>query len=482
MPVDGSKQPVSSRRRFFVWISISFASLLIGVCIAVFVVRSQLRARKRRLDHVAAQHKIDLRWNESIPWGRPFDRHLESLHDFVGDFFQEIGYLSVGEIDEDLPPDFFEDLSHYNQLHWLEWQTPRHSLELARILSYQRDLVSAVLVMRHLRDRDLQVIPQNVRLETFGIDGLESWDLSGRFLQQFVGQTPNLESLMLRHLKLDNEACAAIGRLTSLEYLDLAGCQLTLDSVKSLTKLSGLKNLDIHGATVDERFGDVLGALTTLTMLEAYGSTVTSESMKQLLNLSRLQYLDISDTSVDDQFASTLEKLTTLVDLRIERTPLTSRGLHGLDRCPGLKRLKTGGKRGDPELLSHLCHCRHLSMVDVAWSGDFSASEMAGFNALPKLSYLYFSEMGDTTTRHLLLCEHVTGLDIHSDRLTIDGVRSLMQMTDLRYLKLAGKVWGPELVDVLYESPTLESVKILDREWEWWEFEDLREKLRSQAQ
>ena len=52
-----------------------------------------------------------------------------------------------------------------------------------------------------------------------------------------------------------------------------------------------------------------------------------------------------------------------------------------------------------------------------------------------------------------------------------------MQMADLRHLKLYGQDWGPELVDVLYESPTLETVKILDRLWEWWEFEDLRVRL-----
>ncbi len=118
--------------------------------------------------------------------------------------------------------------------------------------------------------------------------------------------------------------------------------------------------------------------------------------------------------------------------------------------------------------------------VDIVWSGSFSESDLASFNALPDLTYLYFADIGDSEASHLLQCEHMIGLDIQSNRLTLDGIRSLMQMPDLHFVALAGKVWGPELVDVLYESPTLEHVRILDRIWEWWEFEDLRKRLRTQ--
>ena len=56
-----------------------------------------------------------------------------------------------------------------------------------------------------------------------------------------------------------------------------------------------------------------------------------------------------------------------------------------------------------------------------------------------------------------------------------------MQLPELHYLKLTGREWSPELVDVLDESLTLESVNVLGRAWEWSDFEGLREKLRDRG-
>ena len=470
----------SSSRRFFVCIAIGFALLLIGLSVALIVVRNQLISRKQRLNEVAKQQGITLSWGERIPWGRPYDRHLKPMHDIVSDYFHEVVHVHDSDKIKDLPASFLDDLNHYSHLDKFKWYTSRHSAEIARLLSHQQNLGTLVFYTKNIQDCDLEPIQRFSSLTNLEIDGLESKHLTGRFLRALVGQTPLLEKLQLYNINLDDEACDAIGNLTSVQSLDLGGSQFTSDSVKTFAKLSALKHLVVDQTIFDERFTTAIGSLSALTTLHAPGSSLTSESANSLAKLSGLKELDVAKTAVDDRFGVTLGALSNLEDLNVTGTALTSKGLQDLEHCRALERLETGGKSGGPQLLAHLRHCLRLRDADIVWTGSFSESDLASFNALPDLTYLYFADIGDSEASHLLQCEHMIGLDIRSNRLTLDGIRSLMQMPDLHFLALAGKVWGPELVDVLYESPTLEHVRILDRIWEWWEFEDLRKRLRTQ--
>lgn len=407
--------------------------LVAGLVVSLIVVRSQNIARMERIRQVAAQHQFTINGGSSFRLSPDYEPYLGWLYPFLYDYFPVLGSIRVYELNEDLPQTFFDDLNHFDQLGSIDsiyWCTPRHSREIVRLLRYQK-LYNCGLTPRNVRDEDLECISQSSNLKNLTINGLESKDVNGRFLK--AAAYVQLDTLTLHMVNLDEIGCQAIGRLKTLRHLDLSGCELNSESAKAFAGLSSVIDL-----TVD-------------------------------------------DTAVGDPFGATLGALTALEHLSVKRTLLTEQGLQHLELCRVLSQLYTDGKRGGPELLTHLRRCDRLQNVDIVWSGKFSASEIANFNALPDLTYLYFSDIGDSEAAHLLQCEHLTGLDIHSARMTLTGVGSLMQLPDLRYLKLTGKGWGPELVDVLYESPTLETVKILDREWEWWQFEDLREGLRAQS-
>ncbi|MDB5340616.1 MAG: hypothetical protein JWN70_6235 [Planctomycetaceae bacterium] len=406
---------------------------MMGFAAAMTAARSQTVARNARLNHIAYQHHISLRWTENIPFRRTYLRYFNQLPSLVHDSVLDIYDIHVPEGDAVLPPTFFHDLNHFNHIEKLYWNIPRHSAEVAKLVAHQQNLRELSLVTKNLQDSDLDCVSQFSNLNTLAIDGLESKHLRGQFLQAAVGNSPQLKRLIVHHVNLSDEASQNIGKLTTLTNLDLTGSELTS---KSASCLSGIPLLDD---------------------------------------------LTLNEIPIDDAFGATLTKLTELKFLRVKGTLLTSAALQNLEHCPSLILLETGGKQGDSELLSHVSKCPKLKVIDIVWTGKFSSGDIANFNQFPGASYLYFADIGDTEAEHLVQCEHLTGLDIHSTRLTLLGVRSLMGMTDLRHLKLAGTAWGPELVDVLEESGTLETVKILDRLWEWWEFEDLREKLRSQS-
>lgn len=428
-PLD-AKHRKASRRHFFLGVILALATLIIGIVVSLIVVRSRLVALKLRIDRVASEFDLSVSWGESTSFqafwisvsnGRP--------PDFLTDCFQDINHIYVTDLKGGLPPQLFDDLNRFENVTSLDWLDPRHSVEVAKLARQQRDLNSFGLVTKNLKDPELDHAPLFAELHTLAIDGLQSRDLTGEFLQAAVGHAPHLDQLLLHHMNLTAGACQSLGRLTTIEYLDLKGCRLT------------------------------------------------SEWAQHLAGLTRLKNLNLDDTQVDDQLATTFSAWKVLEVLSVKRTLLTARGLGELQHCPELKRLETGGKRGTPELLAQLRKCVKLRTTDIVWTGDFSSDELAQFQDLPDLTYLYFADFSDVNARHLAQCSHVTGLDIHSNRLTLQGVHELMQLPDLHHLKLSGSNWGPELVEILDESLSLETVKVLGRTWKTEEFEDLRLEL-----
>lgn len=433
---DQPQRPTSCRR-FVLGVILVVAMLVMGIIVALFVVRSQLVALKRRIDRIAHEFLLDVevRWGESTSFQQFWQNVSHKVPpEFLTDCFQDINHIYVRDLKEGLPPQLFEDLNRFDNVSTLHWLDTRNSVEVAKLARQQRDLNDFSFVTKGLRDRDLDHAPLFARLHTLAIDGLQSRDLTGQFLQAAVGHAPYLDQLWLHHMNLTANACEALGQLTTIEYLDLTGCRLTSEWAQPLASLTKLKNLNLD------------------------------------------------DTQVDDQLAATFAAWKVLEVLNVKRTLLTARGLGGLQHCPQLKRLETGGKRGTPGLLAQLRKCVKLRTTDIVWTGDFSRDELAQFKDLADLTYLYFADFSDANARHLTQCTHLTGLDIHSNRLTLQGVHELMQLPDLHHLKLSGSTWGPELVEILDESLSLETVKVLGRTWKTEEFEDLRAKLADPAQ
>ncbi len=423
--------PGFTRRNWFKLALVLSALVSIGFGWISLKSRSERFARHARISRVAAGHKISVQWQypDYLYWQlqRRFPRL--SLPNFVFEDPGDVSSVSLNHsLNKQLPDQFYADLQDYRYIYRLTWLDGQDSEAIARILQLQQRLNALTLSVRQFHDWYLNHHSLFVNLDELSIDGLESPELNGSFLQAAVG-AGRLQRLALHHLNLSREACSAIGKLGSLRHVDLTGCRLT--------------------------------------------SSLASE----LAGHSQLKRLTLDDTFVDDDFSDKLGCLVAIEKLSVQRTALTAVGLRTLARCTALIDLTTAGIRGDPQLLAALKNCHKLRSVDVVWSGHFSSTEIADFKMIPDVTYLYFAHIGDAEAESLVQCEHLTGLDIHSTRMTLRGIQSLMKMTDLRHLRLAGTAWGRELVDVLYESPTLETVTILDRRWEWWEFENLRQRL-----
>ena len=411
------------------------AVLLAGGCVVgLAAFRHQLSERKDRITRVATQHRMTVRWGDSGSL-MPLRSRLPSwiVPEFVDDYFQVVSGIQVISLETDLPARFFDDLRDCVSIRELSWLDTRHSAQVAELVRRQRNLRVLELIPKGLRDEDLNAVESLENLQFLQIDGLESKQFDGRFLIAATRRTPHLKHLKLEHVNLSPAACLAIGRVFSLENLNLTGCRLTAEAAKSL------------------------------------------------IGLPRLKRLILDDTLLDNAVGTTLGSMKLLESLSVKGTYLTETGLRELAGCTSLKSLVTGGKRGRSTLLASLKKCPRLTHLDVTWAGTWTRQEMAGFNGLPYVTFLYFSDIGDPEAEALTQCPHISGLQIHSSRLTLQGIHSLMQLPELHYLKLTGREWSPELVDVLDESLTLESVNVLGRGWEWNDFEGLREKLRDRG-
>ncbi len=109
------------------------------------------------------------------------------------------------------------------------------------------------------------------------------------------------------------ESLAGIENLTSLEYLDLDGNEIT--DIVALSGLTGLTTLWLDGNSLTDI--SALSGLTSLTDLWLGGNSLTDISA--LSGLTRLTFLDAQYNSITD--ISALSGLTSLTNLDLNNNP-----------------------------------------------------------------------------------------------------------------------------------------------------------------
>ena len=158
--------------------------------------------------------------------------------------------------------------------------------------------------LRHLREPDLDLLPEDSRTLILKGAGLRNVDALRRF-----------NDLTLLSL-VDTQVwdVAPLATLTALQTLDLSGTQVS--SVEPLKGLTALRTLYLSGTQVSSV--EPLKGLTALRTLDLSGTPVSS--LEPLKGLTALQTLDLSDTQV-----SSLEPLKGLTALQTAR-PLLHAG------------------------------------------------------------------------------------------------------------------------------------------------------------
>ncbi len=272
--------------------------------------------------------------------------------------------------------------------------------------------------------------PQPIRLDDSLIaplaklTGLRTLDLGG------VGISPKGLSFLagLPHIKqltapagLTDAAMAEIARMPSLRILHVSGDQLTDEGLRSLGKLISLESLDLYG-----------------------NPAMTDEGLSALRNLHSLRHLRLgAGGRFTDRAMLHLAALPSLKTLCLDSGPITDEGLRHLSASRSLERLRLHWlERITGRGVAHLGNLRQLKALDIS-SAAFTETDLAAIAAMADLEHLVLPRctFTDAGVSRLAALRHLKYLWVngsHDSPLTDTALAAISRMQDLEELHIAG--------------------------------------------
>jgi len=207
---------------------------------------------------------------------------------------------------------------------------------------------------------------------------------------------------------LDPAAMQAIGQLTQLRTLNMAGSDVTDDAAKHLVSLKNLRALDLE---ICEQISDEsmphVSQLPQLRFLNLKKTAfeklkITNQALVALSAIQSLEYLNLYGNSVSDDGMPHLAKLRKLQFLDLSLVGITDKGVHALKPLSNLRALKllynTGfaGPKLTDECMTTIASFKklnHLNIVGARVSSN-STDTFTGSDRLTQLEIQYtgFSE------------------------------------------------------------------------------------------
>lgn len=144
----------------------------------------------------------------------------------------------------------------------------------------------------------------------------------------------------------NDKSLSAIADLGALRSLALSGEKLKNGDVLSIvSRLKRLRSLWLYNFTVDEACWKTLGKINSLETLNLWGTKLTSAAVGEIKRLPRLKYLVLGSTETTDAQLRQIAEAKSLEDVgMIDCSQVTDSGLLELRGLPNLKRVTIWGK------------------------------------------------------------------------------------------------------------------------------------------
>lgn len=363
----------------------------------------------------------------------------------------------------------------------------------------QMPLVARLTGLRTLSLASAEVTPQSLSLLT-SLSRLEQLYAPDKTSDAAMAEIVKMQSLKILDIgpsRMTDEGLRSLGKLTSLEVLELYGnAGMTDAGLKALAQLRSLRHMRLgqEGAFTD-RGMEYLAAMPALKVLWLDTPHVGDGGMRQLSksrslerlcvhwldkitgrgvaylkDMPQLKGLDVNSARLTDADLVNFGAMPNLDDL-ILGYGFTDAGISHLADCKHLKRLRAQGISNSPltdkslEAISSLHELEDLSIAGVGFTDDgielllrlqnLRALALSGFGpnglsndnlkrlaTLPKLGDLYFSSSGRVTMSGLNVLNKLEGLEslcpsdvVQDDRgLDISGLKKLKQLrVDMRH-------------------------------------------------
>lgn len=222
----------------------------------------------------------------------------------------------------------------------------------------------------------------------------------------------------LRGTDASDETLVAVGKLASLEQLDLRECGISDAGLEHLTALTKLKALRLSGKEGDCSVSDdgmvAVGKLTSLKVLAIDYLWISEDGLGELAALKELQELYMAETTIADEAIDVMAGFPNLKKLRVARTRIGEAALASLPKLSKLEELD-------------LSECAQIS--------DSAMGPLSEMKSLKKLN-LWRVNLSDEGIEPLAGLMNLENLNLDNTRLSDDGLPLLSELTKLTFLHL----------------------------------------------
>ncbi len=243
--------------------------------------------------------------------------------------------------------------------------------------------------------------------------------------------------------KLTDEGMAALCSLEGLEELDLSGLlRVTPPGLGALSRLPQLRSLALWDVRVDDRAADALSELKGLRRIELCGASITGQGLASLTRLPELSALHLSRCfQLGTAALSLLSELPRLRELRIDGCPDCDEGsLASLEALQELERLdlSTWDRLGAVGL-EHVARLPRLATLDLSQTAvtDEDLEQLWRLPLLAELDLTWCTQITDQALE-ILTGHRLRRLSLCTTRITDEGLIYLADMPGLQFVDLDG--------------------------------------------
>ena len=277
-----------------------------------------------------------------------------------------------------------------------------------------------------------------------------------------IVEFPNQKKIVVDGTKATSATFEALGRVSALEHLEIAGCNPSPSDLAQLKQLKGLKFLQLSKATLSEEamkelsefqaleqircghtgVGDAelrpLENLKTLKAVDLSGCEgVTIDGLESLTKCSKLAFLRLSGPSIDNDCMTQVAKMKSLRVLGISDTEVDDDGIAKLANLNLSEVQMTQAKLSDVGVgyLTGLENLEKLDLSECSGVTNACASEIAKMKNLSSLNLLR-TGITDQGVKQLTGMKNLTRLNLDDTRITDDSVAALKELPQLTWLHL----------------------------------------------
>ena len=286
-----------------------------------------------------------------------------------------------------------------------------------------------------------------------------------------VGNVTGLRSLSLAGSEFDNASLSVLDRLPELHALDLSRTRTAAAGLLRSLKLTSIQTLELNDCPwVNDDLLLHLQAYSTLQSLEISGTQITDEGVRLLLKLPDLRWLNLSgceaigteslsmlsgvsglrcliisghNLSIEAAFRFQKSRPSTTLNIPLNEFPQMAPILEHSERAQdvlfihGLQRLSVHDATGvDYTVLKQFPELRTLHLT----GRGLNAQTTSFISGMKQLEYLDLdgANVTDSCLQHVSGATNLTSLDLSGTSVSDAGMLHLLPLTKLQVLNLSG--------------------------------------------